>query len=91
MFTPHGFKDKSQGNLFFYLATIASVKRPLALILENVKNLVSHDKGKTWNTIKSTLEDMNYKVFYKVIDAILQLEELAITFPSNPDEIEELA
>lgn len=65
----HGFKDESQGNLFFYLATIASVKRPLALILENVKNLVSHDKGRTWATIKATLEEMEYKVFHKVIDA----------------------
>jgi DNA (cytosine-5)-methyltransferase 1 len=65
----HGFKDESQGNLFFYLATIASVKRPLALILENVKNLISHDKGRTWTTIKSTLEEMEYKVFHKVIDA----------------------
>lgn len=64
-----GFKDEAQGNLFFYLATIASVKRPLALILENVKNLVSHDKGRTWGTIKSTLKDMEYEVFYKVIDA----------------------
>lgn len=65
----HGFKDESQGNLFFYLATIASVKRPLALILENVKNLVSHDKGRTWGTIKATLEEMEYKVFHRVIDA----------------------
>jgi DNA (cytosine-5)-methyltransferase 1 len=65
----HGFKDESQGNLFFYLATIASVKRPLALILENVKNLVSHDSGRTWGTIKATLEEMEYKVYYKVIDA----------------------
>lgn len=65
----HGFKDASQGNLFFYLATIASIKRPLALILENVKNLASHDAGRTWSTIKGTLEDMNYHVFHKIIDA----------------------
>jgi DNA (cytosine-5)-methyltransferase 1 len=65
----HGFKDESQGNLFFYLATIASLKRPLALILENVKNLISHDQGRTWATIKATLEEMEYKVFHKVIDA----------------------
>lgn len=65
----HGFKDATQGNLFFYLASIVSVKRPLALILENVKNLVSHDKGRTWGTIKATLEELEYKVFHKVIDA----------------------
>jgi DNA (cytosine-5)-methyltransferase 1 len=65
----HGFKDANQGNLFFYLATIVSVKRPLALILENVKNLASHDSGRTWSTIKGTLEDMDYLVFHKIIDA----------------------
>lgn len=65
----HGFNDESQGNLFFYLADIVSAKRPLALILENVKNLISHDKGRTWGTIKAILENMEYKVFYKVIDA----------------------
>lgn len=65
----HGFRDESQGNLFFFLATIASIKRPKALILENVKNLKSHDGGRTWNTIRSTLEDINYAVFYKIIDA----------------------
>lgn len=64
-----GFKDEAQGNLFFYLADIISAKRPLALILENVKNLVSHDKGRTWKTIRDTLEEMDYKVFSKVIDA----------------------
>jgi len=65
----HGFKDESQGNLFFYLANIVSVKRPLALILENVKNLISHDKGRTWKTISETLQDLDYRFFYSVIDA----------------------
>ncbi len=65
----HGFKDKSQGNLFFFIATIVSAKRPLALILENVKNLASHNSGRTWNTIKGTLEDLDYLVFSKIIDA----------------------
>lgn len=65
----HGFKDESQGNLFFYLATIIEQKRPPVAFLENVKNLQSHDRGRTWEIIKKTLEDMNYKVFDKVIDA----------------------
>jgi len=65
----HGFKDKTQGTLFFNLATIIEIKRPPILILENVKNLISHDKGKTWQVIKETLEDLNYHIFYKVIDA----------------------
>jgi DNA (cytosine-5)-methyltransferase 1 len=65
----HGFKDERQGNLFFYLATIIQQKRPPVAFLENVKNLKSHDQGRTWATIKSTLEDLDYKVFDKVIDA----------------------
>lgn len=66
---PHGFKCNDQGNLFFYLATIISVKRPPVLFLENVKNLQSHDHGRTWNVIRETLEDLEYKVYAKVIDA----------------------
>lgn len=66
---PHGFKDATQGTLFFHLATIVEAKRPPVLILENVKNLQSHDKGRTWQVIRSTLEDMKYVIFSKVIDA----------------------
>jgi len=65
----HGFKDATQGTLFFQVATIAEVKRPPALLLENVKNLLSHDQGKTWKVIRSTLEELGYSVFHKVIDA----------------------
>ena len=66
---PHGFKDATQGTLFFHLATIIEAKRPPVLLLENVKNLRSHDKGRTWEVIRSTLESMHYKVFAEVIDA----------------------
>lgn len=65
----HGFKDKTQGTLFFHLATIIEAKRPPVLFLENVKNLLSHDGGKTWTVIENTLKDLNYIVFPKVIDA----------------------
>lgn len=65
----HGFKDQTQGTLFFNLATIAEVKRPPVLLLENVKNLSSHDEGRTYRLIKSTLEELDYTVFDKVIDA----------------------
>lgn len=65
----HGFKDKNQGNLFFYLATIIEAKRPPVLLLENVKNLQSHNKGRTWGVIKETLEDLDYVVFHKIHDA----------------------
>lgn len=64
----HGFKDRTQGTLFYNLATIVEIKRPPVLVLENVKNLLSHDKKKTWQVIYSTLEDLNYRVFYKVIN-----------------------
>lgn len=65
----HGFKCATQGNLFFYLATIVKAKRPPILFLENVKNLQSHDGGQTWTVITETLEDLQYKVFAKVLDA----------------------
>ncbi len=65
----HGFNCAIQGNLFFQLATVISAKRPPVLFLENVKNLQSHDKGRTWEVIKNTLEDLGYWVFHRVIDA----------------------
>jgi DNA (cytosine-5)-methyltransferase 1 len=66
---PHGFKDESQGNLFFYLATIIQQKRPPVAFLENVKNLKSHDQGRTWETIRAELDALGYVIFDKVIDA----------------------
>lgn len=65
----HGFRDKKQGNLFFYLADIIKAKHPPVLLLENVKNLRSHDGGKTWRVIHDTLENLGYSVFDKTIDA----------------------
>lgn len=63
-----GFKDKTQGTLFFDVAEIISRHRPKAFFLENVKNLVSHDKGQTFRVIKSTLEELEYTVHYQVMD-----------------------
>ena len=65
----HGFRDVTQGTLFFHLAKIIEAKRPPVLLLENVKNLKSHDRGQTWNVIRGTLEDLGYTVHHKVIDA----------------------
>ena len=65
----HGFDCVTQGNLFFNLAAIVEAKRPPMLLLENVKNLKSHDKGRTWQVIHDTLEDLGYWIFDKVIDA----------------------
>ncbi len=65
----HGFADETQGTLFFDVARIIAVKRPKAFMLENVKNLQSHDKGRTFDVIIRTLRDeLGYQVFYKVID-----------------------
>lgn len=65
----HGFADETQGTLFFDVARIIAKKRPRAFMLENVKNLQSHDKGRTFDVIHRTLrDDLGYQVFYKVID-----------------------
>jgi DNA (cytosine-5)-methyltransferase 1 len=63
-----GFKDKTQGTLFFDVADIISRHRPKVFFLENVKNLVSHDKGNTFKIIKGTLEELRYTLHYKVLD-----------------------
>lgn len=66
----HGFRHATQGTLFFNIKEIIAAKRPDAFILENVKNLESHDKGKTFEIIKKTLrEELGYEVFHKVLDA----------------------
>lgn len=66
----HGFACEAQGTLFFDVARILLAKRPAAFMLENVKNLQSHDRGRTFDVIVRTLrEDLGYKVFHKVIDA----------------------
>ena len=67
---PHGFACTTQGTLFFDVARIIAAKRPKAFFLENVKNLVSHDKGNTFRTICEVLKDeMEYDLYWKVIDA----------------------
>ena len=63
-----GFADKTQGTLFFDVCRILKAKRPKAFMLENVKNLESHDHGNTFKIIKESLEELDYEVFYKVLD-----------------------
>lgn len=65
----HGFADETQGTLFFDVARIIEHKRPRAFVLENVKNLHSHDKGRTFKVIQRVLkEDLGYDIHFKIID-----------------------
>jgi DNA (cytosine-5)-methyltransferase 1 len=66
----HGFLDEAQGTLFFDVARILKAHRPRAFLLENVKNLKSHDKGKTFELIRRILEqDLGYELHVRVINA----------------------
>lgn len=64
----HGFLDETQGTLFFDVARIIDFKKPSVFMLENVKNLISHDKGKTFKVITETLKELGYSIHYKVLD-----------------------
>ena len=68
---PTGFNDLTQGTLFFDVCRILDAKKPRAFLLENVRNLVSHDKGRTFQVITSSLEQLGYKVFHEVLDGKL--------------------
>jgi DNA (cytosine-5)-methyltransferase 1 len=66
---PHGFECTTQGTLFFDVARIIAEKRPKAFLLENVKNLVSHDGGNTFRVIRETLQrELGYHIQARVID-----------------------
>lgn len=65
----HGFRCESQGTLFFDVARIIEYHQPKAFLLENVKNLVNHDKGRTFRIIHDTLKsELGYHIYWKVID-----------------------
>lgn len=64
-----GFKDDARGTLFFEIARIAAVKRPMFLLLENVPGLLSHDKGRTFATILGTLDELGYDVAWQVLNS----------------------
>lgn len=67
---PHGFRCEAQGTLFFDVARIIEHHQPRAFLLENVKNLVNHDRGHTFSVILRTLrEELGYTVSARVIDA----------------------
>lgn len=67
-----GFDEvrESRGNMFFYITDILKNKRPKAFFLENVKHLLNHDDGRTFDVIKQILvKDLGYKIYYKVVKA----------------------
>lgn len=67
---PHGFACDTQGTLFFEIERILRYHRPRAFLLENVKHLLRHDGGRTWEVILRVLrDDLGYDVHFKVIDA----------------------
>ena len=67
--TAHGFACETQGTLFFDIVRIIEAKRPKVVFLENVKNLVRHDQGKTFSLIRKTIESLGYSFSYKLLDA----------------------
>lgn len=86
---PHGFECATQGTLFFDVARILKAKCPKAFLLENVKNIVSHNKGHTFEIIINTLtKELGYRVFWKVIDGrhwVPQHRERVIIVGFNED------
>ncbi len=65
----HGFLDKTQGTLFFNIVSILKEKQPRAFLLENVKNLRSHDRGRTYEVIVGALRELGYQVTDRVLNA----------------------
>ena len=67
---PHGFRCETQGTLFFEVARIIEAHRPRAFLLENVKNLTRHDKGRTFEVMHRVLtSELGYQVHWKLLDS----------------------
>lgn len=64
-----GFRDKTRGTLFFEIARAAEQIKPRILFLENVKGLLSHDKGRTFRIILSTLDELGYNVEWQLLNS----------------------
>lgn len=65
----HGFDDEKQGNLFFDIAAILDHHRPPVFLLENVKHLKRHDEGRTFEVIRTTLEELGYRIETRIISS----------------------
>ena len=64
-----GFKEEGRGTVFFQLAEILRIRKPQAFLFENVKGLVGHDEGRTFETIKDVLKSLGYHIHYKVLNS----------------------
>ena len=88
----HGFEDETQGTLFFDIKRILNYHRPKAFMLENVKNLRSHDQGKTFEVIRKTLEgDLGYVVAWKIVNGanwVPQKRERIFIVGYDPDQVQ---
>ncbi len=88
----HGFEDKTQGTLFFEIKETLRLKRPKAFMLENVKNLLSHNKGETFEIIRHSLEDLlGYTINWKVVEGanwVPQHRERIFIVGYDPKQIE---
>ena len=67
-----GFADKERGQMFFRIIDILQIKRPRYVILENVKNLYTHDKGNTFRVIRNELEKLGYSVYFDIFSGFVQ-------------------
>lgn len=65
----HGLLDETQGTLFYDIARIVNIKRPKALLLENVSNIVRHDGGKTFEVLKRVIRDLGYELSWEVLNS----------------------
>ncbi len=88
----HGFEDETQGTLFFDVARIIQAKRPKAILLENVKNLLSHGKGATFEVIRRTLEDeLGYAIQWRVVDGsrwVPQSRQRVFIIGYDPEQVD---
>jgi len=64
-----GFKHKTQGTLFYDVLRIVNAKRPISILLENVKGLTTHDNGNTFRVIRESLAEIGYSIFFRILNA----------------------
>ncbi|MEZ7171771.1 DNA cytosine methyltransferase [Sporosarcina sp. OR05] len=72
-FTLFGYQkglEEARGTLFYEFARLINEIQPKVFIYENVQGLVRHDKGRTWEVVQRVFDSLNYKVHYKVLDAV---------------------